>query len=93
MRRPPFVSLSLASRISQWLTPCARAAPHAPRLWEFGASYFDFKNTKAFPDCEARRIFERIATGKKYVAGAAASKRSGRDSDDKRDKKKRKDRR
>ncbi|TNY22825.1 P-loop containing nucleoside triphosphate hydrolase protein [Rhodotorula diobovata] len=62
-------------------------------LWEFGASYFDFKNTKAFPDCEARRIFERIATGKKYVAGAAASKRSGRDSDDKRDKKKRKDRR
>ncbi|GAA5896499.1 hypothetical protein JCM8208_004215 [Rhodotorula glutinis] len=60
-------------------------------LWEFGASYFDYKNVNAFPDCEARRIFERIAKGQKYVSGAS-SKRSGRD-DDKRDKKKRKDRR
>lgn len=41
------------------------------RLWEFGSSYFDPTNTRAFPDCEARRIFERIAAGK-YKGGKDA---------------------
>ncbi|GAA5995883.1 uncharacterized protein JCM10292_004806 [Rhodotorula paludigena] len=61
-------------------------------LWEYGSVYFDYKNEKSFPDCEARRIMERIATGKQRTGGSSTSKRSGRD-DDKRDKKKRKDRR
>lgn len=60
------------------------------RLYEYGSQYFDYTNQKAFPDCEARRIFERIATGKSRSGGS--SKRSGADGD-KRDKKKRKDRR
>ncbi|GAA5954972.1 hypothetical protein JCM10213_008051, partial [Rhodosporidiobolus nylandii] len=54
-------------------------------LWEYGSAYFDPSNTKAFPACEARNIFERIRDGKKYVS----SKRSG-GGDDKRDKKKKK---
>lgn len=62
------------------------------RLYEYGSQYFDYKNQKAFPDCEARRIFERIATGKSRSGGGGSSKRSGADGD-KRDKKKRKDRR
>jgi len=41
------------------------------RLWEFGAAYFDPTNHKAFPDCEARRIFEKIASGK-YKGGKDA---------------------
>lgn len=67
--------------------------PPMSRLWEFGSAYFDPTNTKAFPDCEARRIFERIASGKfkggkdaqlGYSGGKAKSSRK----DGKKDKKK-----
>ncbi|GAA6007130.1 hypothetical protein JCM10207_001520 [Rhodosporidiobolus poonsookiae] len=56
-------------------------------LWEAGASFFDPAN-KSFPDCEAKRDFERIKSGK-----ARSSKRDGGRDDDRRDKKKRKERR
>ncbi|GAA6041475.1 hypothetical protein JCM8097_001894 [Rhodosporidiobolus ruineniae] len=60
-------------------------------LWEYGQAFFD-PNPRSFPDCEARRIFERIAKGQKHSSSSKSSKRSGKDSDG-RDKKKRKERR
>lgn len=57
------------------------------RLWEYGQLYFDPTNDRSFPDCEARRVFERMQKGQ-----YRSSKRSGNDAD-KRDKKKRKERR
>ncbi|GAA5941712.1 hypothetical protein JCM1841_005160 [Sporobolomyces salmonicolor] len=71
-------------------------------LWEYGSSYFDYTNTKAFPDCEARKIFERIATGKHHAGASSRTKAArtrdgpgagGESASDRRDKKKkRKDR-
>jgi pre-mRNA-splicing factor ATP-dependent RNA helicase DHX15/PRP43 len=56
------------------------------RLLEYGPGYFSLDD-RSFPDCEARRVLERVQKGQHR-----SSKRSGNDAD-KRDKKKRKERR